>query len=153
MNDKRYRSEVLWGVPLIAIGVLLLIGNFIYLGNLTGALVTGAIGAAFLWVFYNDRRHWWAIIPGGILVTSAFAMLIGPWGWGRGALHTIGLGVTFLAVWFLTGPENRQHWAVWPGGILLAIGVLQLLGSLHVWGVLWPLILIAIGVYALTRHR
>ena len=152
MNYKRYGSELFWGVPLIVLGVLFLLNNFFGLGHFFGVLIPGAIGAAFLYVFYYDRRHWWAIIPGGILVSSAFSGLVG-YGWGRGSLQTIGVGLTFLAVWYFTGPEHRQRWAIWPGGILFVIGVLQLLSALAVWGVIWPLILIGIGVYSLTRRR
>ena len=36
-----------------------------------GSVFLGAIGLGFWIVYLVDRAHWWAIIPGGVLVTLA----------------------------------------------------------------------------------
>lgn len=152
MNERRNSLEVMWGVPLIVLGVVILLGNFFNLGHLIGGLITGAIGAAFVWVFLTDHRHWWALIPGGVLLGSALSVLLP---WTQGSLSTLGLGLGFMAIWYLTTPYNHQSWAIWPGGILTIIGVLHFFGAIGVGAYLWPLVLIGIGVWLLTRvsHR
>jgi len=146
---------------LIVIGLLLLIGN-LSTSTLVGLLILPSLGAIFLaWGFL--ARLTGPLIPGGILAGLGLGVLVqqlfltadAPVG---GAVVVMGLGLGFLVitplVFLVTG--KRCWWPLIPGGILAIIGIALLLGSaglafLRVLGQLWPVILIAVGVYLLWR--
>jgi phage shock protein C len=59
--------------------------------------------------------------------------------------------------WFGPGYPGRQR-GLWFGAVVIALGVYFLLANLGIfngfnWGVVWPIILIVIGVLFLTRRR
>ena len=100
------------GLVLAAIGILIWAGPNV--GSWGGSLVLGAIGLAFLIVYLSNRQFWWAIIPAGIMLT--LTILVGltdllP-GLENGStfatLFFLGIGLTFLAVYFLPTAE-RAH--------------------------------------------
>ena len=71
---KRLEVRVIGGILLIAAGVLSLLQNLgIFEGALAflWALLLGAGGAFFLYVFLINRANWWAIIPGFTMLSVA----------------------------------------------------------------------------------
>jgi hypothetical protein len=124
---KLLHSRALWGVLLILVGVLFLLESLaiMSLGNAWAVLFVAA-GAAFGYVYVEDRSRWWALIPaltlvgiGGLIgITSLFPEMGGAWGAGF-FLAMLSLG--FWSVYFTTGRE--QWWAIIPGGVLLALGL------------------------------
>lgn len=127
-------------------------------------LALPVIGVAFL-VAGIVTRQAGLLIPGGIMggISLGIFLIEGPFTLvsedDKGGLFML----AFAAGWFsiallsLLTPE-RQWWALIPGGVMALIGLAALGGG--IWGSLlrvlgfgWPVVLIAIGVYSLLRHR
>jgi len=128
------KSSVVWGVALIALGILFLLQTFGILGGLVTLvwiLLFGAAGVAFLIVFLTDRAHWWALIPGFTLLGLS-ALIALDWlfprlgdAWG-GALFLGAIGLSFWAVYFF----QREHWwAVISGGVMFTLALVAALSS------------------------
>jgi hypothetical protein len=115
----------------------------------------GSIGLAF-WVIYVVRREfWWALIPAGTLTTLAFVAALADRipDMATGGIFFLGLAATFGLVYLLTGPLDRQRWALIPGGVLAVLGILLILSLGGLINYIWALALIGVGVYLLRRAR
>jgi hypothetical protein len=123
--------------------------------ELAGILVLFAIGLPFLFVYLTSPERWWAIIPAGMMLTSGIltAIIIGPTLPGPlydnsipNALALSGFAATFSVVWL-------RHGMSWAKYITLAAACLAaitlLLGSRN--QAYWPLIIIAAGIFLLSR--
>ena len=124
------------------------------ISNLAGALFLGGIGLGF-WIIYLSRRdYWWAIIPGGVLLTLAVVtatedLFTDDSG---GGIFFLGLALTFLLVAWLAKPRENFWWAYIPAGVLFVLGVF-LFGPLQsVFNYVWPLALIVVGGLLLLRN-
>lgn len=122
-------------------------------GEVIGAVILGGIGFGFILVYLLQRLNWWAIIPGGVLITLAIVAGIegsdpGPI---SGAIFFAGLGLTFALVAVLPNKIGRMTWAWIPGGILMLLAIIVLAGIESLINTIWPVILIAAGVYFLLR--
>ena len=118
-----------------------------------GALFLGMTGLAFWAIYFTNREHWWAIIPGGALLTlalvAATSSVIGEVG--TGGVFFLGLGLTFGLLAFLPTPQGRIKWAIIPAGVLLALGLLVTAASATVLDYFWPVALILVGLYLVAR--
>lgn len=117
-----------------------------------GSLFLGAIGLAFLIVYAANRQFWWAIIPGGVLLTLAvvagvdrFAELQ------TGGVFFLGLGATFALVALAPNPQGPMRWAFIPAAVLAVMGLLLLVGFITAINYLWPAALILAGLFLLAR--
>lgn len=116
-------------------------------GALAGTSFLALLGAGFLLVYLDQRRHWWALIPAGVLFTLALVAglsLFAP-NYIVPVLF-VGLAATFATLYRL--PESRR-WAIYPaiGTMVIAIASLSFVG-----GWLLPILLIAGGAYLLSRQ-
>ena len=123
-------------------------------GNLVGgALFLGLLGLAFLLIYYRDRTNWWAIIPGGVMLSlaavSVFDNLPGNLPFDSGGILFLGMGLTFLVLSFLRVGTERLSWAIFPAVALLAFGFFVGLGETAAWNYIWPTLLIIFGIYFL----
>jgi hypothetical protein len=115
-----------------------------------GSLFLGALGVSFLLVYLTDRARWWAVIPGGVLVTLsvvAAADDVFAVGFDSGAILFIGLGLTFLLVALLPSAGNDTCWAYIPAVVLVLVGAF--LGNSATAGFvdyLWPAALFIAGL-------
>jgi hypothetical protein len=120
-----------------------------------GALFLGLVSLGF-WVVYSVRRDfWWAIIPGGVVATMAVIALLAnvmPAA-ETTALMLLGIGLTFLALYFLPEDRGRQPWAIIPGGILIIIAALTGIAFGTMARFFWPLVFILGGLYLVLRSR
>jgi hypothetical protein len=125
---RRLESRVLWGVLLIAGGVLFLLDSlgFVAVGTILWPVLIGIASLAFLFIFATaPRANWWAAIPGFILLglTGTIALdqlapaATGEWG---GALFLGGIALAFWAIYLV---NREQWWAVIPGGVLLTLAL------------------------------
>lgn len=138
---------------LAAVGVSQLIE--IFFPRLDGSFIGGGvlflIGVSFFLVYFMDRRMWWAIIPGGVMfsltaVTVAEELVRIP-GFESGGLLFLGMGLTFLALYFLPGQRESMQWAIYPALALLVFGLFISLDEGELWNLVWPSMIIALGVY------
>jgi hypothetical protein len=162
-NTTDKRNGLLGGVILIALGILFLFGDFI--GNffqfLDGPLfllvpAVGLIGWGIL------VRHAGPIIPGGILSGIAFGATLTEQGWAtdEGGLFMFGFAAGWVLITLLTAvfTDETHWWALIPAAIMGLIGFAVSFGGVALlvleWvGRLWPLALIAVGVYIILKER
>jgi hypothetical protein len=120
---------------------------------LEGLLVLGGIGLSFWAVYLVSPGNWWAIIPGGVLVTLAVvASLESAYSEkDMGGVFFLGLGITFALVAFLPNPHGQMKWAYIPSVVLVVIGLVVMASSFPIVKYLWPVALILVGLYVLLR--
>ena len=148
------------GVVLIALGGFFLANNFGYLDfewhdfadYWPWAMIVG--GILFWTAWLSNRKDYGLLMPGTILLIYGGLFLYNSqtdW-WYMDDLWPIfilGPGVGFLAMYFL---GKRDNGLLVTGLILCGIGVIFLGGSAS-FRVIWPLILIGIGLRLLFKHR
>ena len=118
-----------------------------------GPLFLGMLGVSF-WIVYRVRRDsWWAVIPGGVFLTLALVALLEGLDTSvdSGGIFFLGLGLTFLLVSRLSSAKGALTWALIPGGILSAMGILILAASAAILSYVWPAVLILSGAYIVYR--
>ena len=125
---KRLDFRIVFGVVLVLAGVLFLLQK---LGVLEGveswffALLFAAGGAAFLYWFITDRKQWWAIIPGFVLLGLAAVIAIetlpledtGSIG---GGVFLASIGLAFLVIYLV---KRDFWWALIPAGVMITLGL------------------------------
>jgi hypothetical protein len=148
---------------LIGLGALFLLEQVFNFGW----LVLPVLAASFLTLGLATRQAGW-LIPGGILggLSLGIALTDGPFrvaGAGseeRGGLFLLAFALGWASISLLSKLFTRepQTWALIPGGLMALIGLAVLadqpgLQVLRWLGALWPVGLIAAGVYLLYRGR
>ena len=124
--------------------------NFYPGSNWTGAIFLGCIGLAFWLIYLRRQDQWWAIIPGGVLITlAAVAGLEKVLDW-SGEIFFLGLAATFTLVGILPNQQDTR-WAFIPAVVLAVLGIASFAPLRSVMVVIWPVALIALGVYILFR--
>jgi hypothetical protein len=153
------RDRAMWWALIPGVTLLGLAGT-ISLGELApalgdrwgGTVFLGSIGLSFWLVYALSRANWWAVIPGGVLLTlAAVAGLEDGLGIEAPGVFFLGLGLTFLLVAVVPTDQGRMRWALVPGAILLAMGALFAVGFERAIGYLWPAALILGGLALLWR--
>jgi hypothetical protein len=122
---KYLASRTVWGILLIAGGIIFLLQNMkvIYLGDLFWAAVFVLAALPFFSVSWCDRRQWWGLIPGMVLLSIAaiiflnfaFPAVEGQWG---GMVFLGGIGLAFFLIYFF---KRANWWAIIPGGVLFTL--------------------------------
>lgn len=118
----------------------------------SGAVFLGCIGLAFWLVYLRRQEQWWAIIPGGVLLTLALVAgldFLTDW---TDVIFFLGMGLTFLLVAFLPGQAYNTRWAFIPAGILGALGLLLMAPIQSVFNYIWPIFLVGLGIFVLIRN-
>ena len=141
---------------LVGLGILFLLQNLgvVTTGwDLIMALLFALGGVLFVTVFLGNRDHWWAVIPGGVLLTLALVASLADIAGGEavGGFFFLGLAATFGVVYLLPTPEGRMKWAIIPAAILGAMGVLITLAASPFLNYLWPVALVSIGLFLIYR--
>lgn len=127
---KWLESRILWGILLILGGVVFLLQSLglFQFGDLLWTFVLLLAGAVFFSVFFNDRKHWWALIPGCTLVSIALLLVVSRFlpqvgdAWG-GAFVLGGIALGFLIITLL---DRQNWWAIIPTGVLFTLAVVTL---------------------------
>ena len=152
-------ARVLGGALLVGFGVLFFLQSLGWLQGLGSGFMWGILFAAagflFLYVFLRDRQQWWAIIPVGVVAATAVIALLAnivP-AVETTALLLLGVGLTFLVLYFLPEGRGRQPWAIIPGGILIVIGALTGIAFGTMARFFWPLVFILGGLVLVLRSR
>jgi hypothetical protein len=147
--------------PVVPGFALLGIAGLIAMGELApgfeeawgGALFLGGIALAFWIVYFTNRENWWALIPGGVLLTLALVAGLSSVfeDIELGGVFFLGLGLTFALLSFLRTPGGRLKWALIPAGVLLAMGLAITAATESLLQYLWPAALILGGLYLIVR--
>jgi hypothetical protein len=125
--------------------------NFYPGSNWTGAVFLGCIGLAFWLIYLRRQDQWWAIIPGGVLLTlAAVAGLDKIMDWSE-VIFFLGLAGTFALVGILPNQQDTR-WAFIPAAVLAVLGIALFAPFKSAMLLIWPVALIALGVYILFRN-
>ncbi|MFN8442164.1 MAG: hypothetical protein U0175_15390 [Caldilineaceae bacterium] len=128
--------------------------NISALNDLSGPLFLASIGLGFAVIFLVNPEMWWALIPGGVMMTLAVVAYADEIGTGvdSGALLFFGLGLTFAAIGALPGRHGKPNrWAFYPAVALLAMGFLIAFSMEYSIQYLWPILLIGGGLFLIGR--
>jgi hypothetical protein len=143
------------GFTLLSLGALIGLQELFpaLAGPWGGALFLGGIGLGFFAVDLADRTRWWALIPGGVMVTLALMVILSEYWKGPelGWVLFLGLALTFGLVSFVPTPHGRMRWALFPAGVMLAMALLGMAFTGQVLGIVWPVVLILAGLLLATR--
>jgi hypothetical protein len=122
-------------------------------GELSGAAFLCALGLGFWSVFAARRDNWWAIIPGGVLVTLAIITGLQPLfgSENTGGVLFLGFAFTFALIYLLPTPTNRHRWALIPAGIMAVLSLVTFSATTAALDYIWPAGLIVMGLYLLFR--
>lgn len=141
------------GFVLIGIGVI--ISMSIYMEDAPmdwgGMIFLGMLSMAFLLIYIVHREHWWALIPGGVLLTLAVVTLFPGDVKISASILFFGLALTFVMVYILPNPDGKMTWALYPAGILSLVGIMALLGATDLMNYIWPVVLLIAGAYVIYR--
>ena len=121
-------------------------------GNWIGAVFLGSIGLAFWLVYLRRPEQWWAIIPGGVLLTLAVVAgleFLSDW---SDVIFFLGMGVTFGLVGLLPGQTHNTRWAFIPAGIMIVLGLVLFAPIQSVINYVWPVLLVGLGIFVLVRN-
>lgn len=141
------------GFILMGIGIIIFMGDNMQAvaDRWSGAVFLGFLGLAFFLIYITHVNQWWAIIPGGVLLTLAGVTLVPGEGDVSGVIFFLGMALTFGLVYILPKPAGKLKWALYPAGILFLIGVLVALGAANLMDYLLPLVLLIAGGYVIYR--
>ncbi|HEY9078372.1 MAG TPA: hypothetical protein VIO61_17685 [Anaerolineaceae bacterium] len=156
LANTRQWWAVIPGMTLI--GLAALVGN-VFTGvveEMGGAFFMFMIALSFLLIFLVRREQWWSLIPGGVLLTITAVIALTTLfkdkiPMGGGSIFFIGIGLTFLAVYFVRADGERMKWAIYPAAACGAVGLAVLIGFSPLFNFVWPVILILLGIYILWR--
>jgi hypothetical protein len=154
LTDRTQWWPIIPGLGLLSLGVLILVEDFFPGIDWAGAIFLGGIGLSFWIIYLINKENWWAVIPGGVLVTLALVAGLEPYlsGDADGGIFMLGLGATFGLVGILPTPQGRMKWAFIPALVLLIIGFFLLSPALPLLAYIWPVALILLGLYFVVRN-
>jgi uncharacterized membrane protein HdeD (DUF308 family) len=152
--NKQPDPNYLWGVILIAIGVVFLIDTFLpplgFINDLIWAAVFAASGLLVYNAYTRRKERWWMLIPAYALVAIAGVIVLDAL-FPRaedlsGAYVMFAIALPFLYVYL---NDKKKWWALIPGGIMAAVGLGLLVSAVVAF---LPVLLILAGVYLLVRQ-
>jgi uncharacterized membrane protein HdeD (DUF308 family) len=148
-NPKTNWWAVIPGMVLLGLGVMIVLGALNFQPEeLLATIFLGSIGASFWLVYFTDRTRWWAIIPGGVMVSVASLVLFESLGesWPV-VIFFGGMAATFGLVALLTSPGEKQRtWAWYPAGVMGVLAVIMAFTTGPVPGIAFPILLIGAGL-------
>jgi hypothetical protein len=139
------------GMALIGLGMTIFMDQGSFSGAWSGAVFLGMLALSFWLVYAFHPSNWWAVIPGGVLMTLAAVSVIPGDGNLSGGVFFLGMALTFGLLYLLPNPIGKVKWALIPAGILAIFGVLILLGSTGLINYVWPVALLLAGGVVLVR--
>lgn len=161
---SKTREQLTGGLILVGIGIVALISQLVDLsawGNF-GLYFLPALGLCFLVVGIFTRQAGF-FVPGGILSGIGWGSFLieGPlqnsnWDDGGVFMLVFAAGWGLITLFSAVFSDKTYWWPLIPGGIMAFIGISVLFGgvfleTLALIGKLWPLALIAIGLYILFK--
>ena len=112
-------------------------------------------GVSFLAIFLTNPQRWWALIPGGALLSLAGVVVVTSMGGfiNPATVLFVGLGLTFGVIGLLsTYLQTNLRWAYIPAAVLLVLGLVVVTPFGGAFAMVWPLLLIAGGAFLVLRH-
>ena len=155
LTNRTQWWAIIPGFALLGLAALIALDQFLpRVGDvLGGTIFLGGIGLAFWVIYFLNREHWWAVIPGGVMFTVALVAGLDAVfeGAETGGVVLLGIGLTFGLLSLLPTPQGRMRWALIPAAVLLVMGLLITAATTGILEYLWPAALIVVGLYLLFR--
>ena len=153
-----FSDRTKWWAALVAFIMLgLAAANFLDVffpqvsGSLTGTIFLLMMGIGFLAVYFLDRNNWWAIIPGGVMLSlSAVTFaddLLQVSGFDSAGILFLGMGLTFLVLYYLPVNGERMGWPIFPALGLILFGIFIGFEQAELWKIMWPVMIILAGIW------
>lgn len=152
LTDRSQWWPLIPGLTLVSLAALILVEEFFPGITWGGAIFLGGIGLSFWLIYFTNRDNWWAIIPGGVLLTLAAVAALEPVADDDGGIFFLGLGITFALVGLLPTSQGRMQWAFIPAAVLLIMGIFLATPLLPLLNYIWPVALILLGGYLILRN-
>ena len=156
LSNRDHWWAIIPGLVLLSIGAIIAVNNlFPTFGELvSGALILGGIGLAFLVVYIVRPAFWWAIIPAGTMLTLAAITILGQLinGEAVGGVFFLGLAFTFAILAYIPTPQGKMRWPLIPAAVLLILGIVIVSASSDLFKYVWPVLLILGGLYLFFRR-
>lgn len=146
--DRKQWWAIIPAMIIITLGALILLetlGSDIR-NRFEPLVIFGFIGLAFWMIYMNDNKHWWAIIPGGVLWSLGAAAFVTEGVMRSEVIFFLGLGLTFLLLYLLPNPTEKIKWALVPAGIIAGIGLILSFSSGSWLSYISPAILVVGGI-------
>jgi len=145
---------VIPGLVLLSIATVIALETWLpRIGDVvSGPLVVLAIALSFWIVYAMDRKNWWAIIPGGVMLSVAALIFVDELTDIDSAfILFFGMAATFLLVSFVEVEGRPLRWALIPAGVLALIGLFLAGQAASALAFVIPGILVLIGLYLVIR--
>jgi hypothetical protein len=144
------------GVSLLGIGISNIVELIPTVGDMYSEfIILGSIGLSLVLIYLNNRIHWWALVPGGLLISLGVGSIVekfNPVWVDSGSILFLGLGISFLILFLIPTPYGRLKWAWVPALILLVLGLVVAIGeNLAIGGFIAPAIIIVLGLLILVN--
>ena len=145
---EQKKSNMIWGLLLIGMGIIFLIGNMSRVGmESLWPVFPMVVGLAFWLGYFHDRKNYGLLMPGSILVVVSLLFFYCNFvGWLRMEIlwpvFILAPAAGFLAMYF-GGPKDQG--LLIPAGILSGVGFIFLFISSG-FEDYWPVFLIIAGV-------
>jgi hypothetical protein len=126
------RWTIMWGVVLVLIGALLLGQQFNLFGPMQlsfAVFLFGIPAVMFLLTYVFDRRQWWALIPGCILLGLAAVVFNEANHYASslvsGAIFLFSIGLPFWLIY----ATKRWWWAIIPAGVMTVLAIMPIVSN------------------------
>jgi len=163
LRDKTQKWALIVTTVLLAAGMIVFLSVFVsetrfIPDEFIGTGVVWIISLVFIGVFLRDKKNWWALIPGGVLISVGFTVLAGEvWYFHDESVAFVlflGFALTFLLLYMLKNAENKLDWAKYPAIVLGVFSFFLLFVSPDnfVGDVLFPIVIILFGSYMVVKN-
>ena len=139
-------------------GIALILKNFyFYKDDLMGVAIFWCAALAFGYIFYRDKKKWWAVIPSGACFTLGTVVFLDVMNLTRsdfgGIVFFLGMGLTFLYLWTQANRANKLKWAIYPAVscLLLSLFLFIEIATLYGFDLFFSIILICVGLYFIIK--
>jgi lipoprotein signal peptidase len=127
---KILTSRIFWGLVIILGGILMLLEalDVIESAGIFWGIAFIIAGIFFYSVYFGDRTHWWALIPGTILAGLGLGISLDQLfpAVGGDLIGPLFLGSIGLSFWLVYGVDRGNWWAIIPAGILTTLALVAL---------------------------
>ena len=155
LTERIHWWAIIPGLSLLGIAEIIAVDQFLpqYSDILGAPVFMGFISLSFWIIYLTNRESWWAIIPGGVLLSIAVFIglevlfpsveMVG--------IFFLGMGLTFVVLAYLPEQEGRTRWALIPAGVLLLMGVIFLGSAFAALEIVVPAAMVLAGLYFIYR--
>jgi hypothetical protein len=149
VSDKSNWWAAIPGCTLVGLGLLIGLEMIPGMpGTLPVFLFLGSIGLSFFIIYMLNRSFWWAVIPGGAMVSVALLVGLGDWlDEAAVGIFFLGLAGTFALLTLPSITGSKMSWPWIPAGILGIMGIAFIGFSSTVPEYIFPALMIIAGAF------